>query len=177
MPRVLIETGFISNTVEGNRLNSEEGQNEVATAIAGAILSYKREYFGADNFLEVGELPSQKAVEKEAETKAIAVAEKVMSQANEKLEQKNPSTTAKVVFKVQLLATQKSLQLDPKNFKGLNNVSFAFENNFYKYMYGETSKYEEAKQFLQEAKSKGYYTAYLIAFKDGQKINIQDVIK
>jgi N-acetylmuramoyl-L-alanine amidase len=177
MPRVLIETGFISNTVEGNRLNSEEGQNEVATAIAGAILSYKREYFGADNFLEVGELPSQKAVEKEAETKAIAVAEKVMSQANEKLEQKNPSTTAKVVFKVQLLATQKSLQLDPKNFKGLNNVSFAFENNFYKYMYGETSKYEEAKQFLQEAKSKGYNTAYLIAFKDGQKINIQDVIK
>jgi N-acetylmuramoyl-L-alanine amidase len=177
MPRVLIETGFISNTVEGNRLNSEEGQNEVATAIAGAILSYKREYFGADNFLEVGELPSQKAVEKEAETKAIAVAEKVMSQANEKLEQKNPSTTAKVVFKVQLLATQKSLRLDPKNFKGLNNVSFAFENNFYKYMYGETSKYEEAKQFLQEAKSKGYNTAYLIAFKDGQKINIQDVIK
>jgi N-acetylmuramoyl-L-alanine amidase len=29
MTRVLIETGFISNVEEGNRLDSEEGQNEI----------------------------------------------------------------------------------------------------------------------------------------------------
>ena len=44
MPRVLIEMGFISNTAEGNVLNSEEGQNEIARAIAKAIISYKKEY-------------------------------------------------------------------------------------------------------------------------------------
>lgn len=47
MPRVLVETGFVSNPTEGNILNSEEGQDDIARAIAEAILSYKREYFGS----------------------------------------------------------------------------------------------------------------------------------
>jgi N-acetylmuramoyl-L-alanine amidase len=177
MPRVLIETGFISNTVEGNRLNSEEGQKEVATAIAGAIISYKKEYFGTENFLELTELPLLKVIEKKAETKTTDATEKAIMQVNEKFDTKNSNASAKIVFKVQLLATQKSLQMEPENFKGLSNVSFVFENNFYKYMYGATSQYEEAKQLLQQAKSKGFNTAYLIAFKDDQKINIQDVIR
>jgi N-acetylmuramoyl-L-alanine amidase len=33
MPRVLVEMGFISNYVEGNLLDSESGQNEIATAL------------------------------------------------------------------------------------------------------------------------------------------------
>ena len=51
MPRVLVEMGFISNEEEGTILNSEAGQDEIAQAIADAILSYKKEYFGdgADN--------------------------------------------------------------------------------------------------------------------------------
>ena len=44
-------------------------------------------------------------------------------------------------------------------------------------MYGATSNYDEAKNLLQEAKDKGYATAYLIAFKDGKSISIQDAIK
>jgi N-acetylmuramoyl-L-alanine amidase len=76
-----------------------------------------------------------------------------------------------------LVATQKSIEVVSKNFKGLDNVSSVFENNFYKYMYGETTNYEEAKQLLQKAKSVGFNNAYLIAFRDGEKINIQDIIK
>ena len=177
MPRVLIETGFISNTVEGNRLNSEEGQDEIAVAIAGAIVRYKREYFGADDFPQAGELPSQKAAEKEAEEKVAAVTNNVSTRAKEPLELKNLATNSKIIFKVQLLATQKNLEVNTKNFKGLNGVSAVFENNFYKYMYGETTNYNEAKKLLQQAKSNGFNTAYLIAMKDGQKINIQDAIK
>ena len=177
MPRVLIETGFISNTVEGNRLNSEEGQDEIAVAIAGAIVRYKREYFGADDFPQAGELPSQKAAEKEAEQKVAAVTNNVSTRAKEPLELKNLATNSKIIFKVQLLATQKNLEVNTKNFKGLNGVSAVFENNFYKYMYGETTNYNEAKKLLQQAKSNGFNTAYLIAIKDGQKINIQDAIK
>lgn len=60
MPRVLIEMGFISNTVEGNILNSEEGQNEIAKAIAKAIVSYKNEYYGNGEMQILEERPSQK---------------------------------------------------------------------------------------------------------------------
>lgn len=59
MPRVLIETGFISNPTEGDLLNSEEGQNDIARAIADAIISYKYEFFGDGGAETFGEKPSQ----------------------------------------------------------------------------------------------------------------------
>jgi len=42
MPRVLIETGFISNPKDGLLLDSEEGQMQVAKTIADAIIGYKK---------------------------------------------------------------------------------------------------------------------------------------
>ncbi|WP_268847623.1 N-acetylmuramoyl-L-alanine amidase family protein [Flavobacterium aestivum] len=45
MPGVLIEIGFISNKNDVSILESEDGQNSIATAIANAIISYKNENF------------------------------------------------------------------------------------------------------------------------------------
>src|SRR5690606_10973097 len=42
MPSVLIELGFVSNSSEGAYINSEEGKNELARAIAKAIVDYKK---------------------------------------------------------------------------------------------------------------------------------------
>jgi len=81
------------------------------------------------------------------------------------------------VFKVQISASGTKLDLVPSNFKGLNSISMVSEGNLYKYMYGETSNYEKAKELVQEAKSKGFTTSYLIAFKNGKKISIQEALK
>lgn len=45
MPGVLIEIGFISNKVDASIIETEEGQNDIAKAIANAILSFKNENF------------------------------------------------------------------------------------------------------------------------------------
>jgi N-acetylmuramoyl-L-alanine amidase len=45
MPGVLIEIGFISNKTDVSILESEDGQNDIAKAIANAIISYKNENF------------------------------------------------------------------------------------------------------------------------------------
>lgn len=45
MPGVLIEIGFISNQTDVSILESEDGQNDIAKAIANAIISYKNENF------------------------------------------------------------------------------------------------------------------------------------
>lgn len=45
MPGVLIEIGFISNKIDVSILESEDGQNTIAAAIANAIISYKNENF------------------------------------------------------------------------------------------------------------------------------------
>jgi N-acetylmuramoyl-L-alanine amidase len=43
---VFCRNGLTSNYTEGNILDSEEGQNEIAKAISDAIISYKNEYYG-----------------------------------------------------------------------------------------------------------------------------------
>jgi N-acetylmuramoyl-L-alanine amidase len=180
MPRVLIETGFISNPTEGALLDSEEGQQEIAQAIADAIVSYKKEYFGS-NASDPSERPSKKMSQdppvKEASIPVKETTPPVKSETiTQKVEPK--AAVSSIVFKVQIAAVGKKIELIPSNFKGLNNIAMSTDNGaLYKYTYGETSDYATAKQNLEEAKSKGYASAYLIAFKDGKKISVQEALK
>ena len=193
MPRVLIEMGFISNPVEGAELDSDVGQDKIAEAIANAIISYKKEYFGSGNTSEETLRPSQKIVEKTI-VEATPVIEKEVKEIPKQLLNKENvkdlkkiikpevvkevvvNENAKAIFKVQIAASGKKMDLEPSNFKGLKNISIS-GTDIYKYMYGETSNYEDAKKLLQEAKSKGYGSAFIVAFKNGKIISVQDAIK
>ena len=168
MPRVLIETGFISNKIEGETLNSEQGQDDIAKAIANAIISYKSEYFGDGGVETFGEKPSQILKENPVKSPEVPEAPKPIV---------NKEDILGTIFKIQLSATTRKIALEPKNFKGLKNVSMVFEDNIYKYQYGESTSYDEAKERLNEVKSKGYDSAFMIAFKNGKKISIQEAIK
>lgn len=174
MPSVLIELGFLSNKNEGLYLNSEFGQEKMAEAIADAIISYKNEYFGSQ---------SNNATSKKIsvnESKDSAILKKGEAVAKNKIIGKEvvKASGSEVVFKVQLAAGKRKIELKAANFKGLSDVSCLTESgNFYKYVYGATSDYGEAKRNLEIAKSKGYSSAYLIAFKNGLKISVQEAIK
>lgn len=178
MPRVLIEMGFVSNPIEGELLNSEEGQNEIADAIANAIIEYRNEFFG-DDVLEIKELkPFKRAVLKAVKDTVGQDKTKVTIQASEiqKLEPTKDIQTS-VIYKVQIGLSPKKVALEAKNFKGLEPITKEDLKNSYIYMFGETSDYETAKLLLKEAKSKGYNSAFLVAFKNGSKISIQEALK
>ncbi|MGG7036825.1 MAG: N-acetylmuramoyl-L-alanine amidase [Flavobacterium sp.] len=198
MPRVLIEMGFISNPVEGAKLDSEEGQQEIAQAIAKAIVSYKKEYFGVGADEDTVK-PSQKMdkeyvnppVDTPAVKKDTPMVKKEVTKTPEikKTEEKKPMpkeepetekvipTGGPAVFKVQLSASGKKLEPVPSNFKGLGDISVVSEGGLYKYMYGETANYSEAKKLLSDAKAKGFTSAFIIAFKDGKKVSVQEALK
>ena len=181
MPRVLIETGFISNPEEGKYLDSEEGQNEVAKAIADAIISYKKENFDGGSNDDIIERPSSKSnLQTSQSTKTETThkkAEVEVKKPETKPVAKEKEEVSGVNFKIQLSAGTKNIELTPANFNGLKNVSSTSGNNLYKYTYGSTSSYDEAKDLLAEAKSKGFSTAYIIAFKDGKSISVKEALK
>jgi N-acetylmuramoyl-L-alanine amidase len=191
MARVLIEMGFISNPIEGDRLDSEEGQNEIANAIAQAIIDYKKEYFGSGALENEEDRPSKKIVEKiykDTSTpvkKEVKILAEVIKKEPVKDIKKEPKTEPVkevekeigVVFKVQIASSSKKMDLDPSNFRGLKNVDVESNGVVFKYTYGQTTDYFEAKKNLSEVKSKGYDSAFLIAFKNGKSISVKEATK
>ncbi|MFD2603608.1 N-acetylmuramoyl-L-alanine amidase family protein [Flavobacterium suzhouense] len=169
MPSILIELGFLSYKPEGEYLNSDAGQDELAEAIAKAIISYKREYFGGsvadNNYKEPAEKPEKNEAKPKTEDKPVKNTPVAAESSNEP------------IFKVQIAASGKTLELIPSNFNGLKNLSKDASSSVIKYYYGETTSYNEAKTLLAEAKAKGYTSAFIVPFKDGKRIKIEEALK
>ncbi|POS02806.1 N-acetylmuramoyl-L-alanine amidase [Flavobacterium croceum DSM 17960] len=181
MPRVLIETGFISNETEGAYLNSDEGQDEMAEAIATAIIEYKKEYFDGGDYEEL-ERPSRilKEETKKEQAKKDSIKKEIVKKESQpnKIESKNTAELKLGIFyKVQISAGDKKMELSPSNFKGLKDISMEKDGKYYKYYYGETSEYENTKELLKKAKEKGYKSAFVVAFKDGKVISVNEALK
>jgi N-acetylmuramoyl-L-alanine amidase len=59
----------------------------------------------------------------------------------------------------------------------LKDISRNKEDGLYKYYYGETSDYNKIELMKTFAKEKGYSSCYIVAFKDGEKLRVSDVLK
>jgi len=171
MPRVLIETGFISNKEEGSYLNSEEGQNNIAKAIAEAIFKMKVAYFG-------GTMPIIE-VEKTEKPAPINESPKEIDKNSSNSEQTiiKPLDDSLPIYKIQIKASKSNIPPNSANFKGLKEISSIKENGYYKYLYGGTNDYVVAKIQLLEAKTRGYDGAFIVAFKSNKKISLNEALK
>ncbi|TDS13411.1 N-acetylmuramoyl-L-alanine amidase [Maribacter caenipelagi] len=205
MPSVLVETGFLTNKDEGAYLNSTKGQNDMGDAIAKAILHYKEGVQPtvqsvATTVTKPKAPPVQEAIIEKVEEKKEIEAEPVNEVVAEVEQPKEVISTPKVdevkevpvvkvkeainekevvnsiVFKIQLMASSKNVALSSSNFKGLSNLSQEPYKNLYRYMYGETRSFREAKMMQSQAQDKGYATAYIVAYKLGERIPIQEAI-
>ncbi|MGK0308672.1 MAG: N-acetylmuramoyl-L-alanine amidase [Urechidicola sp.] len=77
-----------------------------------------------------------------------------------------------IEFKIQIASGKNKISTKSYNFKGLKNVQVVKVGTYYKYYYGNTSKYKEVLTFLKTAKQKGYLSAFIVAFKSGEKISV-----
>ena len=82
-----------------------------------------------------------------------------------------------IKFKVQIAAGKNRLRTKSYNFKGLKNIERKLFGSVYKYYYGNSSSYKAIKESLKIAKSKGYNQAFIIAFKNGKKIALEEALK
>lgn len=156
MPSVLVETGFLTNRGEGSFLNSHNGQDKMSNAIVKAVKDYKNSI-------------NLELLEGIAEDPPIKVDPNVASK---------PTNEYKdVTFRVQLAASGRKLEPTARNFRGLNGVFRNKEGKLYKYYYGSTSSYVQIKELHEFAKKKGFDTSYIVAFKNDDKISVNEALK
>ena len=153
MPSVLIELGYINNQTEENFMRSERGASKLAASIYKAFLSYKE----------------GSTVTHTTNTETTTTEKKPVT----------PQTQSKnaPVFKIQILTSSKILPKNSKEFKGLDAVDYYKENGIYKYTYGESTDYNRILQLKRSKVDKKFKDAFIISFKNGKKININQAIK
>ncbi|MDG1040382.1 MAG: N-acetylmuramoyl-L-alanine amidase [Polaribacter sp.] len=153
MPSVLIELGFLTNKKEGRFLNSRNGQLAIAKNIANSIITHV-------NRLKIN-----------------TVDDDVVFQVKSPVQSTTRASSVKAVFKIQIASSRKQIATKPYNFKGLKDVQRVKIGKYYKYYYGDTDNYENIKSLLKRVKKKGYTSAFIAAFKNGQKISVKQALK
>ena len=167
MPSILIELGFISTPEEERYLNSEEGGNTLANGIYNAFLIYKNE----QGSRTIGKQPEPRAAAADplpAETAAPTPAEPVSAPRKEAADEG-------LVFKIQFLTSDRLLKPNDKRLKGLKGVEHYRENGIYKYTYGASPDYNKVLR-TRRSVTPLFHDAFIIAFKNGKKMNINAAI-
>ena len=189
MPGCLIELGFITTPDEERYLSSKEGVEAMGRGIYNAFIAYKSKYGGAPKVpyreapVEQPAAPAASAVpaapaapapkesaEQKAEKTEVAT-QPVVSDESKQVETEDE----RPVFKVQILASQRSLRPGSQQFKGEKEVDSYLDNGLYKYTCGATTNYYEASRLRKQLLAK-FPEAFIIAFKKGVRMNINEAI-
>ncbi len=199
MPSCLVELGFITTPAEEKLLNEDVTIDNIAKGIYNAFVEYKKKY---DNNITVpykAEEPTINIVdvvpgqEKKEEVRAEKPDKTVKAEEKEEKEEKKEGKKKKEeeektlyvasgdnagvpVFKVQILATDKPFKKGDAHFKGRTDYNQYTENGMTKYTIGETTDYNEILRLKSELQAT-FGDCFVVAFKEGQKMNISEAIK
>ena len=179
MPSVLVELGFISNKEEARFMNSDNGQDKLAQSLYSAFVKYKREFDRKQGALSNGviadsrpvrdtEKPSIREYEtSERETEPAKRDSEIVRPARN--EKSVKATPGRLIYKIQILTSDKKISGSSRLFKGYKNIDSFKEGGLIKYTYGETTSFDEIKR-LRRKVSKDFKDAFIIAFKNGEKV-------
>lgn len=170
MPSVLTEIGFLTNPEEEQFLGSSKGQDYIASSIFRAFREYKDELDGAIKKYD-------DAIEKQEPYKiskddSIAITNN-KKDAVLKSDGKADPVESPVKYKVQLLSSDKKIDLNAEQFKGIEKAGEYIDKGIYKYTAGEFDNQQDAINLQHEIRKKGFKDAFVIAMQDGKRIPIK----
>ena len=153
MPSVLIEVGFLTNKKEEDYLISKKGKHEVSFSIFEAFKKYKKniDFLASEVYSEMNK--NQNSTDSSSKRK------------------KNLNN----FLTVQFFASQDSINFNNKNL----NEDFIFniyENNLFKYFYGKSLTYSDAKNIQNKMKLNGFFDSFIVGFINGNKTDLNKVL-
>ncbi len=164
MPSVLIETGFLTNPNEESFIGNSSGQEKMANAMLKAFVKYKNAYEGKTLTQDHVVIPEK------TDTPPIKI------NAIDSISAPQISSS-EVFFTVQIVSSAEKLSLDSPKFKGVTVKEYT-QDNLYKYYSGMYIKdLEGAKKYKTEMQDKGFSSAFVIAFSNGERISIEKAVK
>ena len=205
MPGCLIELGFITTPDEERLLNNDSRVDDIARGIYEAFAKYKNKYdrsvsvpYRAKDSEDVnlpkivpdqepapktrvvtrGKQPKREEATPEQPKREVKKQEPkkdVKKQEPKKVEKKTEVADAPV-FKLQIFVGSRNLRKGDAHFKGETDYDSFQEGNLVKYTLGASTNYNEIYRLRKEKLDK-FPEAFIIAFKNGQKYDVNQAIR
>ncbi len=159
MPSVLIETGFLTNPTEEKFLADTASQTKMAFSMFSAFEQYKNELEGIDG------------------KTTTASTNNAVVKTNNTGNDNGAENKDKVVFRVQIETSDKKIPTTASKFKGLKVYEYT-QDNLYKYTVGTfENDFNAANAYKNEMRNSGFQHAFVVAFLNGERINLEKAIK
>ncbi|MDR2907079.1 MAG: N-acetylmuramoyl-L-alanine amidase [Bacteroidales bacterium] len=184
MPSVLTEVGFINNPEEEQFMASPEGQEKIITALFNAFKEYKYAVDGFNNQNEI--LENKPNLEKTVEQPVATTTEPVSIFTETPISQEKTVVSVdsivtkvlpRIVYKVQFASSGKDIPLDAPEFKNIETIGKYFHQGAYKFTAGEAKSMEEATAIQRKMQNQGYRDAFVVVFKDDERITPTEALK
>lgn len=195
MPSCLIELGFITTPDEERLLNDNAKVDDIAKGIYEAFAKYKNKYdrsvsvpYRAANRQE-STLPKivPDSYKEEAENRRVKKQEPVRKtraaktddsdrKADTVASQSRNAPKDAPVFKLQIFVGNRNLRKGDAHFKGETEFDSFQEGNLVKYTLGASTNYNEIYR-LRKEKMEKFPEAFIIAFKNGKKYDVNQAIR
>ena len=196
MPGCLIELGFITTPDEERLLNDDSRVDDIARGIYEAFAKYKNKYdksvsvpYRAKDSEDVNlpkivpdqePAPKTRVVTRGKQSKREEATPEQPKREVKKLETKKDVKKAEVadapVFKLQIFVGSRNLRKGDAHFKGETDYDSFQEGNLVKYTLGASTNYNEIYR-LRKEKLEKFPEAFIIAFKNGQKYDVNQAIR
>ena len=205
MPSCLIELGFITTPDEERLLNDDSRVDDIARGIYEAFAKYKNKYdksvsvpYRAKDSEDVnlpkivpdqepapktrvvtrGKQPKREEATPEQPKREVKKQEpkKDVKKQEPKKEVKKAEIADAPVFKLQIFVGSRNLRKGDAHFKGETDYDSFQEGNLVKYTLGASTNYNEIYRLRKEKLDK-FPEAFIIAFKNGQKYDVNQAIR
>ena len=190
MPGCLIELGFITTPDEERLLNNDSRVDDIARGIYEAFAKYKNKYdrsvsvpYRAKDSEDVN-IPKIVPDQEPAPKTRVVTRGKQPKREEATLEQpkrvekkvKRAEVADAPVFKLQIFVGSRNLRKGDAHFKGETDYDSFQEGNLVKYTLGASTNYNEIYRLRKEKLDK-FPEAFIIAFKNGQKYDVNQAIR
>ncbi len=151
MPSVLVELDFICNPAMEKFLNSSDGRDKCARALANAFGAYYERHRRDRQSPRASEPAPQPATKEAGE------------------EQPAEQVAGDATYHIQFLTSGKKLAAGDARLKGISDVDCYLDGKTYKYYSGTFSSMDEARRALAAVRKK-YAEAFIIKLQNGKRI-------
>lgn len=197
MPACLVELGFITTADEEALLNDRNRLDQMAVGIYNAFVEYKNKNYNgisvpyrtdspmlpetpAQEPANTSEMQEDASARQQPEQRTVAETTPQQQEQQTAAPQPEPQPAASAdgrpVFKIQILVSSLNLKDGDAHLKGLTGCERYEENGMQKYTYGASENYNEIYRLRKQILDK-FPEAFIIAFKDGRKTDVNQAIK